>query len=368
MNNAPGPARDLTRTTLAVLFITALIGASFWILRPFLAASVWATMIVVATWPLMLRVQRWLGNRRALAVLVMTAVLLLVYVVPFMLAVGTVLDQADRIAGWADTLATVQLPRPPEAVHRIPFVGARIAAAWERAADASVDEVVASLEPHARAIALWFVARLGSFGVVSLEFLLTTIIAAMLYAKGETVASGVVRFAQRLAGDRGEQAVALAGQAIRSVALGVVLTALVQAALGGIGLAVAGVPFVVILTGIMFLLSIAQLGPLAVLLPAIVWLYWRGSSGWGTVLLVWTVLITPLDNFLRPILIRKGVDLPLTLIFAGVIGGLIAFGLVGIFVGPVVLAVGFTLLKAWVLQAPPPPPEGEAHSSGGESL
>ena len=368
MNNAPGPARDLTRTTLAVLFITALIGASFWILRPFLAASVWATMIVVATWPLMLRVQRWLGNRRALAVSVMTAVLLLVYVVPFMLAVGTVLDQADRIAGWADTLATVQLPRPPEAVHRIPFVGARIAAAWERAASASVDEVVASLEPHARAIALWFVARLGSFGVVSLEFLLTTIIAAMMYAKGETVASGVVRFAQRLAGDRGEQAVALAGQAIRSVALGVVLTALVQAVLGGIGLAVAGVPFVVILTGIMFLLSIAQLGPLAVLVPAVVWLYWRGSSGWGTVLLVWTVLITPLDNFLRPILIRKGVDLPLTLIFAGVIGGLIAFGLVGIFVGPVVLAVGFTLLKAWVLQATPPPPEGEAHSNSGESL
>ena len=204
--------------------------------------------------------------------------------------------------------------------------------------------------------------------MVSLEFLLTTIIAAMMYAKGETVASGVVRFAQRLAGDRGEQAVALAGQAIRSVALGVVLTALVQAVLGGIGLAVAGVPFVVILTGIMFLLSIAQLGPLAVLLPAIVWLYWRGSSGWGTVLLVWTVLITPLDNFLRPILIRKGVDLPLTLIFAGVIGGLIAFGLVGIFVGPVVLAVGFTLLKAWVLQAPPPPPEGEAHSKSGESL
>ena len=145
MSSFPGPARDLTRTTLAVLFITALIGASFWILRPFLAASVWATMIVVATWPLMLRVQRWLGNRRALAVSVMTAVLLLVYVVPFMLAVGTVLDQADRIAGWADTLATVQLPRPPEAVHRIPFVGARIAAAWERAAAASVDEVVASL-------------------------------------------------------------------------------------------------------------------------------------------------------------------------------------------------------------------------------
>jgi len=357
MSSVPGPPRDLTRTTLAVLFIVGLIGTSFWILRPFLAAAVWATMIVVATWPLMLRVQGWLGNRRALAVSVMTGVLLLVYVVPFALAIGTLLDKADRIAGWADALATVHLPPPPEAVHRVPLVGARIAVAWERVAAASVDELAARLEPHARAITLWFIARLGSVGAVTLEFLLTTIIAALMYAKGETAANGVLHFAQRLAGGRGENSVRLATQAIRSVALGVVLTALLQAVLGGIGLAVAGVPFVVILTGVMFLLAVAQLGPLAVLLPAVVWLYWRGSSGWGTVLLVWTVLVTPLDNFLRPILIRKGLDLPLTVIFAGVIGGLIAFGLVGIFVGPVVLAVGFTLLKAWVVEGAPPPPE-----------
>jgi predicted PurR-regulated permease PerM len=91
-----------------------------------------------------------------------------------------------------------------------------------------------------------------------------------------------------------------------------------------------------------------------VLLPAVVWLYWRGSSGWGTVLLAWSVVVIPLDNILRPILIRKGLDLPLILIFAGVIGGLIAFGLVGIFVGPVILAVGHTLLTAWMVEAAPP--------------
>jgi predicted PurR-regulated permease PerM len=145
----------------------------------------------------------------------------------------------------------------------------------------------------------------------------------------------------------------LATQAIRSVALGVVLTALIQAILGGLGLGVVGVPFAAILTSVMFLLSIAQLGPLPVLLPAVIWLFWRGDSGWGTVLLGWTVVVTPLDNLLRPILIRRGVDLPLVLIFAGVIGGLFAFGLVGIFVGPVVLAVGQTLLAAWVSEAEP---------------
>jgi predicted PurR-regulated permease PerM len=108
------------------------------------------------------------------------------------------------------------------------------------------------------------------------------------------------------------------------------------------------VPFAPILTAVMFMLCIAQLGPILVLAPAVIWLYWSGDSGWGTFLLVWTLLVGSLDNFLRPILIRKGADLPLLLILAGVIGGLIGFGLVGIFVGPVVLAVAYTLLESWL--------------------
>jgi predicted PurR-regulated permease PerM len=142
--------------------------------------------------------------------------------------------------------------------------------------------------------------------------------------------------------------VSLAGQAIRGVALGVVVTALAQSVLGGITLAVAGVPLSPILTAVMFMLTIAQIGPLPVLAPAVIWLYWRGSTGWGTFLLVSTALVGTMDNFIRPVLIKKGADLPLLLIFVGVIGGLTTFGLIGIFVGPVVLAVAYTLLKAWV--------------------
>jgi predicted PurR-regulated permease PerM len=135
---------------------------------------------------------------------------------------------------------------------------------------------------------------------------------------------------------------------VRGVALGVVVTALAQSVLGGIGLAVAGVPFAAVLTAVMFMLAIAQIGPLLVLGPSVAWLYWSGSTGWGTFLLLWTLVVGTMDNFLRPILIKKGADLPLLLIFAGVVGGLIAFGLIGIFVGPVVLAVAHTLLSAWV--------------------
>ena len=143
----------------------------------------------------------------------------------------------------------------------------------------------------------------------------------------------------------------LAGKAIRGVALGVGLTAVVQSMLGGIGLAVTGVPAAAVLTAVMLLLCIAQLGPVLVLIPAVIWLYWSGQNLWGTVLLVWSILVGSLDNFLRPILIKKGADLPLLLIFAGVIGGLLGFGLIGIFVGPVVLAVTYTLFEAWIEDA-----------------
>ena len=140
----------------------------------------------------------------------------------------------------------------------------------------------------------------------------------------------------------------LAGKAIRGVALGVVVTAIVQAAVGGIGLAITGVGAAALLTAVMFILCLAQVGPGVVLIPALIWVYWKDGALWGTILLVFAVLALTLDNFIRPVLIRKGADLPLVMIFAGVIGGLIAFGIIGLFIGPVVLAVAHTLLKAWV--------------------
>jgi predicted PurR-regulated permease PerM len=160
----------------------------------------------------------------------------------------------------------------------------------------------------------------------------------------------VIRFGRRLAGDRGESVVLLAGQAIRAVALGVVVTALVQSAASGIGLAVCGVPYAVLLTAVIFMLCIAQLGPMLVLLPAAGWLYWSDEPVWGTVLVVWALLVGVLDNVLRPMLIRRGADLPLLLILAGVIGGLISFGIIGLFVGPVVLAVTYRLLGSWIAE------------------
>lgn len=340
--------REITRTFLAVAFIGALIAVSLWIVRPFLGAAVWAVTIVTATWQLMIYVQGRLWDRRSLAVVVMTVVLLCILVIPLWLAIGTIVSNTDRIAGWVKALPTLEFPPPPAWISDVPLIGDELKAAWLKVAVAGMKEVAKKLAPYGGTAVRWFATEVGGFGVLVLQFLLTVIFSAMLYAKGERAASWTKRFAHRLAGQRGEQSVRLAGQAVRGVALGVVVTALAQSVLGGVGLAIAGIPFAAILTAVMFMLAVAQVGPLLVLVPSIVWLYWSGSTGWGTFLLFWTLVVGTMDNFLRPILIKRGADLPLLLIFAGVVGGLVAFGLIGIFVGPVVLAVGHTLLSAWI--------------------
>jgi predicted PurR-regulated permease PerM len=209
--------------------------------------------------------------------------------------------------------------------------------------------LVARITPYAGVLTSWFVAQVGTVGALFLQFVLTVIASAVLYGHGEYAADWALRFGARTGGERGEAAVRLSGQAIRSVARGVVVTAIVQTAVGGIGLWIAGVPFATLLTALMFLLAVAQVGAALVLAGATIWLYWTGSAGWGTFLLVVTIIAGALDNVLRPMLIKQGAaDLPLLLIFVGVIGGLIAFGLIGIFVGPVVLAVTYTLLRAWL--------------------
>jgi predicted PurR-regulated permease PerM len=194
-----------------------------------------------------------------------------------------------------------------------------------------------------------------------LQFLLTVGISAVMYAGGERAAATAIRFGRRLGGDRGEMAVRLAGLAIRGVALGVVVTAVAQSVLGGIGLAVVGVPFAPLLTALMFVLCLAQIGPALVLIPALVWMYYSGDTLWATVLLAFTIVAMTMDNFLRPVLIRKGADLPLLLILFGVIGGLIAFGLLGIFLGPTVLAIAYTLLNAWMAESDEAEPVKVAH-------
>lgn len=345
--------QDLTRQILAILFLGGLIGVSLWILLPFLPSVLWATTLVIATWPLFRRLEGYLWNRRSLAVATMTLALLVLVVVPLWRAVDIIVKNAGRIASWGETLATMEFPPAPAWLAALPMVGDTAVQYWENVGHAGWHEVLQLAKPYAGMATQWFVGAAGGIGLMVVQLLLTIAISVILYARGEQAAALVVRFGTRLAGQRGRESVVLAALAIRGVALGVVVTALVQSAVGGLGLLVAGVPYAGVLGAVMFVLCLAQLGPGLVLVPAVVWMYASSSATLATVLLVFTVVAMTLDNFLRPVLIRLGADLPLLLILAGVIGGLVAFGLIGIFLGPTILAVGYTLLRAWIAEGDP---------------
>lgn len=347
-----GIHRDLARNTLAILCVLGLIGLTLWILRPFLAAAVWAATLVVATWPLLLGLERRLGGRRPAAVVILTLALLLLLILPLWLVVAAVFDHSGELTvlarEWHAQFGAAGLPALPDWLVGLPWGGERLAAWWNELRADGGQGLAQKLAPHLLAAGRWLLAGAGGLGGLALHALLVVALAAAMYAFGEAAAQLVRRIGRRLGGARGEAAVVLAAQAVRGVALGVGVTALVQSLLGGLGLVLAGIPFAGLLSALMLLLCIAQLGPALVLFPAVAWLYWLGDSTWASGLLLWSIGVVTLDNFLRPALIRLGADLPLLLIFAGVLGGMLAFGLIGLFVGPVVLAVTWTLLQAWL--------------------
>jgi predicted PurR-regulated permease PerM len=352
----PASSSDITRIVLLVLVIGLLLLGSFWTLLPFLGALIWAVTIAVATWPVLKLVEQKTG-RRSIAVVIMTTLVLLAFVVPLALAVAALVEAASRSPAVVQDFTVRGIGQPPEWLANVPVVGERVTLRWKELAEGRSDALVEFVRPYASTAAAWAISVTGGIGRLMVQLLLILALTAILFAQGESAARGALAFGRRIGDERGERTMRLAGQAIRSVALGVIVTAFVQAALAGIGLWITGVPHAGMLTAIMFVLGIAQLGPTLVLLPAIAWLYWTGNAGWGTTLLVWSVPVVTLDNVLRPILIRRGVQLPMLLIVAGVIGGLISFGVMGLFIGPVILAATYTLAKEWIAETTVETPE-----------
>lgn len=347
---------DLVRLIFGILFIVILIIACLWVVQPFILGFAWAGMVVIASWPLLLRIQALTWGRRTPAVVIMTLLILILFILPFGLVINSIVDNSGQLVEWVAQPENWHIPALTW-LEDIPMVGERLYRGWKSLSADGGKTLVASVQPYAGATTTWFVSQVAHLGRFVLHATLMIVFSALLYSKGEAVAKGIRHFALRLAATRGESAVILGAQAIRAVALGVVVTALVQALLGGIGLAVAGISYATLLTVLMFICCLAQIGPSLILFPAVFWLYWTGDNTWGTILLVWSCLVVSLDNILRPILIRMGADLPLLLILSGVIGGLLAFGMIGLFIGPVVLAVSYRLISAWIDEVPEPTEE-----------
>jgi len=350
MANSEKDAHDLARNVLLVLFILGLTAGCLWILRPFLTAIVGATTIAISTWPMLTGLERRWGGRRGLAIATLMALLGIAILAPVYFGAVATVQGASSLTAWLRDLPNQTPPVLPESVVRLPLVGPRIEKAWGELAAGGGEGLKARLSTNAGAILRWLMGRLGNLAGMAVEVLLTLAITGLLYARGENVAANLLRFARRLAGKRGEEAARLAALATRGVGLGVVLTPLIQAILAGIGIAVAGVPRVGLLALVVLLSCLAQVGPIPALLIPIIWLYARGATLAASGLLAWALVVHISGPIVRPLLIKRGVDLPLVLIISGVIGGVMAFGAVGLFIGPVLLAVGTTLLQSWMAE------------------
>jgi predicted PurR-regulated permease PerM len=341
-------ARDLTRNVLAVLFILGLTAGSLFILRPFLTALVGGTTIAISTWPLLTGLERRWGGRRGLAIASMIALLAIAVLAPLYFGAVATVQSAGALSAWVHDLPNKTLPALPDRLASAPLVGPRLQKAWVELAEGGGEGMRARLSVHTGAILRWLASRVGSLVGMLVQVLLTLGITGLLYARGERVAATLLLFARRLAGPRGEQAARLAALATRGVGLGVVLTPLIQSILAGVGIAAAGVPHVGLLALIVLLSCLAQAGPIPALLIPVIWLYARGSVFAATALVAWALVVHISGPIVRPLLIKRGVDLPMVLIISGVIGGVMAFGAVGLFIGPVLLAVATTLLRSWM--------------------
>ena len=338
---------DLISNAILLGCVAALVVGTLAVLRPFLPAILWAAIIVVATWPVMLHMQRLCGGRRAIAVAAMSSGLFIAVVAPVALLLGTLVARLPELRDVGARLLAGPWPGPPAWLGRMPY-GAQAVERWQQAVAQSPEHWSEAVKPYMGRAAIWLSQHVGTLGGITIEFLITLVLVVVFYLHGEALAALVRKLARRIGGARGEESAVLAGQAMRAIAAGVVLTALLQSVLSGLGLWVVGIPAAGVLTSVMFMLCVMQIGPLPVLVPAVVWLLFQGQVGWGIALGIWAVLMSVGDAFVRPWLIQRGAKLSFILVLGGVIGGLLAFGVAGIFVGPILLAVVKRLLERWV--------------------
>ncbi|XGI79609.1 AI-2E family transporter YdiK [Enterobacter hormaechei] len=344
------PARDLPQTLFSTIIILTLLCCALWLLHPFLLSVVWAGLIVIATWPLFMLVTRKLNGHKGVAIALMMLFLSAMFVMPIIFSAGMLSLAIENTLNWLMHLDKSHLPQF-DFLLNIPLIGEHLHDKWHAFTTHYTDNFFTTLKPWVMKIALITMKGLSQFGALLVNGVLMLIACLAFYLHGQTIARGLRKFGWRIARERGDSAIILAGKTVQAVAMGVVLTAVIQAAVAGLGLFVCGIPSAALLSGIIFLLCLMQLGPVIIMLSASVWLFYSGYHWSGSLLLIWTFIAGSLDNILKPMLIKRGADTSLLLIMAGVIGGMLTWGMIGLMVGPVLLAVSWTLLSTWVSEA-----------------
>jgi predicted PurR-regulated permease PerM len=332
---------------IRIAVIAGVVFGSLQLLRPIAPMLLWAVILAVAVYPLFAMLRRRLGLRRWLAATLLSACLLVLLVAPVVMLAGSAIDTLE---GYARDLIRGEhiLPPPSETIQSLPVVGQRLYDFWLSAAN----DLRAVLKDHVGQLASvgrWIGGIAAGLALEILQFATAIVIAGAMLAYSEHLTTTARGLAGRVADAKGRHFLEIAGSTIRNVSQGVIGIAVLQSALLGIGMLVAGVPFAGAITFVALVLAIVQVGPGIVMLPVLIWAWMTLPLGIAAIYTAYTVPLLLVDNVLRPIVMARGLQTPMVVILAGVICGTLAGGLIGLFVGPVVLAVFYDLVVAWII-------------------
>lgn len=347
--------------TIRIGILLLLAAWCFQIVQPFIVPIVWGIIIAIGAYPAFLSLRRRLGGRRALAATLITVLGLLILIVPTVLLSGTLIDSAKGLAEGLQE-GTIAVPPPPDSVKDWPMVGEKLDAFWRQASQ-NLAATAEKIAPQLKAVGAWLLSTAAGAGFGILKFVIAIIIAGVLLANAEASGKAAYAIATRLANQKGEEFAKLAESTVRSVTRGILGVALIQSILMGLGFLVMGIPGAGLWALLCLILSVIQIGPFPVVLPILIYVFSTADTVSAVVFLVWSVFAGSIDNILKPILLGRGVEVPMAVIFVGAIGGFITSGIIGLFVGAVVLVLGYKLFLAWLDDQPGAEPSDTETSS-----
>jgi predicted PurR-regulated permease PerM len=348
--------------TIRIGLVVLLAAWCFQIVQHFVVPVIWGIIIAIATYPGYRWMRVWLGGRSGIAATLYTLLVLILLVVPAVLLSGTLVESAQSLATQLRA-GTWAIPPPPEGVAKWPLIGEWLASFWGLASE-NLGAALRMIEPQLKTVGTWLLSAAAGAGFGILQFAVAIIIAGVLlaHASGAHYAAHVI--ATRFAGERGAEIADLAEATVRSVARGILGVALIQTLLAGIGFLVAGVPGAGLWAMLCLLFAVVQIGISPIMVPIVIYVFSTADVVTAVLFLMWSVFVTLLDNILRPILLGRGVEVPMVVIFVGAIGGFLASGIIGLFVGSVVLVLGYKLFLAWLHEGPSSLSESEDAKSG----
>lgn len=329
--------------------VILLAAACFFVLRPFLPLIVWGIIVAIAVYPRYLQLQRVLGGRGVLAAVFITLLLLAFLNVPVVLFAGTLIGGIQTLAAHLKDGTPVIQP-PPSGVETWPLVGVPLKSAWSLASS-NITAALKSFAPQIKAVVPGLLSASAEIGLTVLQFSLSIIVAGALLANSRGAAGAAHSLANRIFGDKGSEFQQLVGSTIRSVTMGIIGVALIQSVLAAIGFLVAGLPGAGLWAVVFLVAALLQVGTL-VLIPAVIYVFATSSATKAVIFMVWCLIVALIDNAVKPLLLGRGVAVPIAVVFLGAIGGFVAMGLIGLFVGAIVLSVGHKLFVAWLARTP----------------